>query len=79
MLLDFNETCILNETLTTNDRDAYFEQLEALRKNTPREELRNSIDSLIEKLSCLTDESFQQVVNDRNAQKIFTYPPYRIG
>lgn len=78
MTLNFNETCIVNQTLTVDSKDDYIRQLIEMKDNTPNEEIKNSIDSFIEKISILDAADFKKLMKDRMEQKIFTYPPYSI-
>lgn len=78
MTLDFNETCILNQTLTTDSRDEYIRLLVEAKDNTRVEEIQESIDSLIDKVSVLDSEDFARLRLDRMERKIFTWPPYTI-
>lgn len=78
MTLDFNETCILNQTLTMDSRDEYIRLLVQTKENTGIEEIRDSIDSLIDKISVLDSEDFARLRRDRAERKIFTWPPYTI-
>ena len=78
MTLDFNETCIVNQTLTADNKDDYIKTLVGMKNNTANEEIRTSIDSLIDKVSILDDADFKKLIKDRMEQKIFTYPPYSI-
>lgn len=78
MTLDFNETCILNQTLTMDSRDEYIRLLVQTKENTGIEEIRDSIDSLIDKISVLDSGDFSRLRRDRDERKIFTWPPYTI-
>ena len=77
MKLDFNETCIVNQTLT-NSKDSYMKLLIEMRENTTEPELVASIESLIDKISILNDEGFERLKKDRLDKKILTWPPYTI-
>jgi len=78
MTLDFNETCIVNQTLTTKDRKEYLSMLAEQKANTEEGEIVDSLNSLIDKLSSVDDETFAQIYKDRMEKRIFTYPPYSI-
>ena len=78
MTLDFNETCIVNQMLAVDDRNAFIQSLIASRTYTENYEICASIDSLIEKMSALGDTEFKKLWKDRMEQKLFTLPPYSL-
>ncbi len=78
MILDFNETCIVNQMLTTDHREEFIQSLAESRTATGDPEICASLDSLISKISALKDEEFERLWKDRMDQKIFTLPPYSI-
>lgn len=78
MKLDFNETCILNQTLVTDTKDEYIKLLLESKANTKEPEIVESIDSLIDKISVLGEAEFERIKKDRIEKKILTYPPYTI-
>lgn len=80
MVLDFNETCLVNQTLTDEftDRSSYIAFLEEGKGRADDPEIGDSLSSLSEKVATMSDEAFKRMKDDRKGQKIFTYPPYRI-
>ncbi len=78
MTFDFNETCIVNQMLTTDSRAAFIQSLIESREHTEEPEICASLDSLIDKMSALGEDEFKKLWKDRMDQKIFTFPPYSI-
>ena len=78
MTLDFNETCIVNQMLTANDRNSFLQDLCECRENTKETEICESLDSLMQKIDNLEEAEFKRLWEDRMNQKIFTYPPYSL-
>lgn len=78
MTFNFDEIAILNQTLDIDNKDAYLEKLVLLKENTKNEDLKNSIDSLCEKIEILPNREFLQVYKDRNSNKLFSFPVYFI-
>ena len=76
MTLNFNETCILNQSLDVDNKEDYLKKLIAIQENTTEPELIEAIDSLVDKITSLTFSEFKQLVKDRNSNNIFTFPPY---
>lgn len=76
MTLNFNETAIVNQTLDVTDKSEYMKKLESLKENTKEKELIAELDSLMDKIFPLSNDDFALLVNDRNANKIFSFPPY---
>ena len=76
MTLDFDETCIVNQTLTANTRGEYAAYLEEYKKATTDREYILAIDSLADKIMSMTEEAFDRMKRDRDAKRIFTFPPY---
>ncbi|MCI9545792.1 MAG: hypothetical protein HFH60_03745 [Lachnospiraceae bacterium] len=76
MTLNFNETAIVNQTLDVTDKSEYMKKLESLKENTKEKELIADLDSLMDKIFPLSNDDFALLVSDRNANKIFTFPPY---
>lgn len=78
MTLDFNEACIVNQTLENVNKDEYVRLLLEIKQNVSNEEITASIDSLLEKISVLDTNDFNRLAKDRMEQRIFTYPPYTL-
>ena len=78
MILDFNETCIVNQTPDTNNKGEYIRSLMDSLLYTEEPELKDSLKSLINKISTLDEYEFQKLLKDKRDKKIFTYPPYML-
>lgn len=76
MTLDFNETAIINQTLDVDSREEYLKKLDRIIANTQEDELKTSLQSLSEKISVINDTEFQRLKEDRNANKVFSFPTY---
>lgn len=76
MTLDFNQTSIINQTLDVNKKEEYVKKLISLQENTKEKEIIDSIESLIDKISYLTEAEFEKLYTDRNLNKIFSFPAY---
>lgn len=78
MTLDFNETAIINQTLDTDDKGEYLQRLLSIKENTGYQELKDSLDSLYDKIFMLQEDEFKKLHADKEANKIFSFPSYRL-
>ena len=76
MTFNFIETCILNQTMTSDNRSEYISFLTKCRDNTTDLSILSNLDSLIEKLSSINDADYQQVRKVREDKRLYTWPPY---
>ena len=73
---NINKIIIIGAGTTTHNLIEYMKKLESLKENTKEKELIADLDSLMDKIFPLSNDDFALLVSDRNANKIFTFPPY---
>ncbi len=74
--LNFDETAIINQTLDVENKTDYLKKLNNLLEHTPDKELAEVLEGLISKIEKLPEADFIKLYEDRNAGKIYTFPPY---
>ena len=75
---DFDEVCLLNQLMTSNNKERLMEQLRELVKHTEVPVLIEAANNLCEKLDMFDDAKVRQIYEDRCNRKILTQPIYII-
>lgn len=79
MRLDFTETYLVNQFLTKANKRAFINNLKRLLKQADLDdELRNSINKLVDKFETLSENQVRIIYEDKVAGKITTLPQYVI-
>ena len=75
---NFDEVCLLNQLMTSNNKERLMEQLRELVKHTEVPVLIEAANNLCEKLDMFDDAKVRQIYEDRCNRKILTQPIYII-
>lgn len=75
---DFDEVCLLNQLMTSNNKERLTEQIRELVKHTEVPVLIEAANNLCEKLDMFDDTKVKQIYEDRCNRKILTQPIYII-
>lgn len=75
----FNESCMINSLLGRPDKRAFINKLKGLLKDEEMDkEIRDSVESLIEKFEKLSENQVRKIYEDRVAGNITILPQYTI-